>query len=134
ANNNTIGGNVAGAGNTISGNQSDGVRVQTTGNTIQGNTIGTLVGGSGAVLNNGYGVSLENNTNTVGGSAAAERNTISGNASGGINVFATGNVVKGNYIGTNGSGTASLGTFFVPGVNVASGASNTQIGGTAAGE
>ncbi len=42
---------------------------------------------------------------------AGQRNIISGNTGDGIDVYggATGNVVAGNYIGTNAAGTASSG-------------------------
>ena len=50
--------------------------------------------------------------NTIGGTAAGARNVISGNGSDGV-VFidgsATGNLVAGNYIGTDVTGTMALG-------------------------
>ena len=51
------------------------------------------------------------NNNTIGGTTPAARNVISGNlASGVILLFAgsTGNVVAGNYIGTDATGTAAI--------------------------
>ena len=44
----------------------------------------------------------------------------------------TGNVVQGNFIGTNAAGTTGLGNANV-GVDIASGASGNTIGGTASG-
>ena len=66
--------------------------------------------------------------NTVGGSNANERNVISGNEEG-VGIFlpgTTGNIVAGNYIGTDASGSGALpnGT----GVAVASGASGNTLG------
>ncbi len=52
-------------------------------------------------------------TNTVGGTTAGARNLISGNDLGGVLIIgggATGNLVRGNYIGTDVAGTADLAT------------------------
>src|SRR5262249_57198456 len=51
--------------------------------------------------------------NVVGGPTAAQRNAISGNSGNGIEIFAfgtnvSGNVIAGNYIGTDVTGTAAL--------------------------
>ena len=65
--NNTIGGAAAGAGNLVGGNI-DGIEVESTGNVILGNLIGT--NGSGANLGNGLGISVDAANNTVGGTVA----------------------------------------------------------------
>jgi CSLREA domain-containing protein len=81
--------------------------VDATGNKVQGNFIGTDASGSN--LSNNVGVALTNAlNNTIGGTKAAERNIISGNGlaisiSGG-----TGNMIQGNYVGTNAAGAARL--------------------------
>src|SRR5262249_36223734 len=51
---------------------------------------------------------------TIGGATAAERNVISGNGSDGVRFDSsgTGNVVQGNFIGTNKGGNADLGNRF----------------------
>jgi hypothetical protein len=178
ADNNTIGGadtNVpgaalAGAGNVISGWNSDDVHVEPgpnstgwlvpSGNQIKGNYIGCDVFGSQALstagaLNVTDGVGLQGVNNTVAG------NVISGNPFFGVAIahnpgslpsfpsfyggdpagFANGNVVQGNLIGLDATGTKPLPNGFstlVPttgfsGVVVSDGSFNNLIGGTTPG-
>ena len=138
---NTIGGTVAGAGNLISGNGAFGVVIfgpngGASGNLLQGNFIGTDVTGTQAVGNVGDGVVLSSAPdNTVGGTTAAVRNVISGNGKYGVVIESspsTGNLVQGNFIGTDVSGTSPLGNAN-HGVIIQVGASANMIGGTAAG-
>jgi titin len=133
--NNTIGGTAAGAGNLVSGNQFDGIELYMgTGNLVQGNRIGTDISGTTALGNGSTGVLLSGARNsTVGGVTAAARNIISGNGVTGVVVIATatGDVVEGNYIGTDVSGTQAVGNG--GGVVVANFSSGTTIGGTAMG-
>ena len=120
---NTIGGTAPGSGNLISGNQR-GIVIEgasATGNLVQGNYIGTDVTGTVA-LGNGwwqdyygtvmyfgsYGVFVHASNNTIGGTSAGARNIISGNKTG-IGIYASDNIVQGNYIGTDKTGTAALG-------------------------
>lgn len=138
--NNIIGGSAAGARNVISGNIYSGVYLSgsgTTGNTIAGNYIGTDKDGSFSVSNGDGGIVLssEANHNTIGGTEAGAGNLISGNLENGIEMHSTGtsnNMVLGNYIGTNASGTAALGNSN-DGVEIEDFASNNTIGGTSAG-
>ncbi len=131
--NNMIGGTTVGAGNVISANGSDGIRLQlgTTGNLLQGNFIGTDVTGT-ADLGNFAGVAIDgSSSNTVGGAASGAGNVISGNVIG-VRVSgagAVGNLVQGNSVGTDATGTAALGNSLF-GVLVASASGNT-IGGVA---
>jgi hypothetical protein len=109
--NNMIGGPAPGAGNLISGNLQDGVGIYGgSGNSIQGNFIGTDVSGT-KTLPNAYGVELYSGSyNSVGGgTAAGAGNLISGNLYDGIDIYSDGNTVQGNRIGTDVSGTAPLG-------------------------
>lgn len=136
--NNTIGGMAAGARNAISGNRF-GVRIEgsgATGNGVVGNYIGTNAAGTAALGNDSDGVYVTNApANTVGGTAAAARNVISGNGGAGVEVFgfvSTGNVVQGNFIGTDATGTVVRGNGS-SGVLIALGAANTAVGGTAVG-
>ncbi|MGH8883073.1 MAG: hypothetical protein ACRD0P_37985, partial [Stackebrandtia sp.] len=103
-----------------------------TGNTIEGNYIGTDVTGE-IDRGNGEGVTvfLPGATNTIGGSTTAARNVISGNGFAGVLLIATsGQVVRGNYIGTDDDGNTDLGN----GNGVyTDGASGAVVGGTAAG-
>ena len=95
-----------GGGNVISGNTGLGVELTgTADNVIAGNYIGTNAAGTAAISNGGVGVILTSgaNTNTIGGTTAAARNVISGNASDGVLITGsgtTGNQVLGNSIGT----------------------------------
>jgi hypothetical protein len=71
--------------------------------------------------------------NTIGGALSEERNVISGNAGNGVTFTdpaGNGNVVAGNYIGTNLNGSAALPNNG-SGVFITSGAANNTIGGTA---
>jgi uncharacterized repeat protein (TIGR01451 family) len=117
---NTIGGVTPAARNVVSGNSQDGVRIlggSAVGNIVEGNFIGTTADGL-AALPNGTGVSIESRAtqNIVGGTTSGAGNLISGNT--GSGVFAGGvsdvppafhNTIEGNFIGTDISGTQSLG-------------------------
>jgi len=136
AQNNVVGGHVPGAGNVISGNLGSGVSVEGTGtnaNYIEGNIIGLDAAGT-SDLGNGYNGVLINfgaSSNTIGGDSTDKRNVISGNAQHGvaiINSMTSGNVVSGNFIGTDISGTLDQGNDF-RGVDLANGATNNIIGG-----
>ena len=132
----------AGAGNVISGNGNDGIEIDDVsgGNVIHGNTIGLGADGSTVVANGRYGVVLYNGANTtqIGGSGAGDRNVISGNVSAGVvidgnaNGSTAGNVITGNLIGTDSTGTLDRGNGTY-GVYLFAGAVNAAIGGTATG-
>jgi len=136
--NNTIGGNTAAVRNIISGNVGSGTSISgvgATGNTVRGNFIGTNTAGTAAIANGGFGVAITEDAtnNTIGGdSTAGEGNVISGNTSSGviINAGATGNFVRGNFIGVGTDGTTAVANND-PGVLVDS--SNNAIGGAAPG-
>ena len=112
--NNTVGGTVAGAGNVVSGNLLDGVAIllpDATGNVVAGNLIGTDITGTVDVGNSRSGVLIwKASDNTVGGLTAAERNIVSGNDLYGVRITTSlgSNVVQGNYIGTDITGTVAL--------------------------
>jgi hypothetical protein len=122
ASNNTIGGANATPGgsctgdcNLISGNRWNGVNIYGSGtmsNTVKGNYIGTNVSGTSAISNGAKGIAITNGAsfNVIGGNSAGERNVLSGNKGEGVLIYssATSNTVKGNYIGTNASGTAAI--------------------------
>jgi uncharacterized repeat protein (TIGR01451 family) len=134
--NNTIGGTTAAARNIIAGNTSDGVRLTggATGNAIKGNFIGVNRAGSGVLANGGDGVHIESANNTVGGTTAADANVLSGNTGAGVGLnqaAATGNILAGNFIGTDLAGTAALANGI--GILIASNATINTIGGTVAG-
>jgi hypothetical protein len=137
--NNTIGGNDANSRNVISGNAQSGiiaVEIETSGNFIQGNFVGTDGAGGQRLANGGAGIYLANGArnNRLGGSVAGAGNLLSGNAGDGVFIGngTANNTVAGNLIGTSASGLAALGNS-VNGVEIADGAANTLVGGTAAG-
>jgi parallel beta-helix repeat protein len=130
-----IGGSGPGQGNVISGNNSHGVNIfVSTGNTIEGNLIGTNADGDAVLANGSHGIYLDNADNsTIGGTTAGHRNVISGNINSGIRIdSSTGNVVQGNYIGTNASGTSALANTGY-GIQMIGASSGNTIGGTTAG-
>lgn len=105
ANGTLIGGTAEGAGNVISGNDSDGI-VLSMGDaiTIQGNIIGANKDGAAPLGNQDSGINLFNSpTNIlVGGTDNGAGNIISGNNWHGVHLFEISNVtIQGNYIGTN---------------------------------
>ena len=82
-------------------------------NVIEGNFIGTNVAGI-AGSSNGLGIHVESSHNRIGGMNPGARNLISFNNGSGVFVSETGhdNHILGNFIGTNGQGTAALGNQF----------------------
>jgi hypothetical protein len=137
ATNNTVGGTTADALNLISGNVRHGVVLAgagTVNNRVIGNAIGTNLAGTAAVANGRHGVQVAAGAkqNAIGGTAAGEGNTISGNTRAGVVVLAGQTVIRGNRIGTNAAGTAAVANGS-HGVIVTNRVSNTLIGGTAPG-
>ena len=117
---NTIGGTGVGQRNLISGNDLQGVHIEgdrSVANRVVGNLVGTTISGDTALGNGtelylGDGIRVEGGRfNVIGGRTPAERNVVSGNFDDGIDLRdgARGNVVKGNYIGTDAAGTRPLG-------------------------
>jgi CSLREA domain-containing protein len=155
ANNNVIGGDIAGAGNVVSGNASDGIVIglrasgTLSGNRIQGNMVGLAADGTTLVPNGtsvtgirivgAYpGVGAATNT-LIGGTTALARNVLAGNGAGSTGIWVgqssigaaspASTTIQGNYVGLDQSGTLARG--FTTGINV--GGTSTIIGGTAAG-
>ncbi|MFP6658937.1 MAG: hypothetical protein VB853_12210, partial [Pirellulales bacterium] len=103
---------IGGEPNVISGNLREGIKIfgSSTNNVVGGNHIGTNAAGDEAVGNDtGVRISGLASANTIGGTAAADRNVISGNVDEGLLLAADNNTVSGNFIGTNATGTAALG-------------------------
>ena len=129
---------LASAGNVISGNGDDGVRLEgtgTSGNLVAGNFIGLDVSGTRDLGNDNTGIEVNTAaSNTVGGIGASLANVIAGNAGDGILLFrpgASANLIQGNRIGTNAAGIAAIGNA-EDGIEVNQAVGNT-IGGATAG-
>jgi hypothetical protein len=125
-----VGGTAPGTGNLISGNGGIGVQLAGIGNIVQGNYIGTDVTGTRALGNGIYGVEITpGSNNLIGGIFPEARNVISGNGGGIHIVVSTGNLVQGNFIGTDVTGSHALGN----GNGLVVESSNNLIGGMASG-
>lgn len=136
--NNRIGGDSPGERNVISGNREHGVIIcNPRGNHISiiGNYIGTDIVGEHAVSNN-VGLAIYNSGyNRVGGANPGEGNLISGNTGDGINIGAyenSDNLVTGNLIGLDASGTKPLGNGYGATLSVV--ARHSIIGGASPAE
>ena len=138
---NTIGLNIAGDHVTVRGlvinrfSTSYGISVGGIGHhTIAGNFVGTDLTGTIA-QGNFTGIGVSSPDNVIGGTTAADRNIISGNASnsglGLAGASSTNNRVLGNYIGTDVTGTIALGNNV--GVYIIQAAGGNIIGGSAPG-
>ncbi len=135
---NTIGGTSAAATNVLSGNRVDGVAIAGgSANVVEGDEIGTELGGEAALPNGLFGVVIESGTsaNTVGGLTSTPGtgagDLISGNTSYGVLIEGTANVVEGDLIGTDATGQMPLPN--AGGVWITSTTTGDTIGGTAAG-
>jgi len=135
--NNLIGGTSVPARNVVSGNLGLGgiaiSGITASGNFVQGNYIGTDVTGTAAIPNFGRGIVIKGSPNNlIGGTAPGTANLISGNRSSGVRVYvsgADGNVIQGNFVGTDASGKPVLGN----GRGVQLRTNNNVVGGTAPG-
>ncbi len=127
--------------NVISGNSTIGIYINDSdSNTIAGNYIGPQVGGTtcSGITSTGSGMRVESGSdnNIIGtdgsndANNANERNIISCNTEHGVAVDVsgpTGNIIAGNYLGTDVTGAVDLGNTS-RGVALAGGALNTRIG------
>ncbi len=136
--NNAIGGISVAERNYISGNGQQGVNIggtSATNNWVLGNVIGLDVNAvdrgnsqNGILLNNAPG-------NRIGGALVEARNIIAGNNSDGIEINGVGasnNIVQGNFIGTDATGTLDRGNT-TDGIYL-TGAAGNLLGGSGVGE
>jgi hypothetical protein len=123
-----IGGS-SGAGIFLDADQSRNI---TSNNVIAGNFIGVDATGTNARPNNaGVQIAPASTTNSIiGGTTTDARNIISGNTVHGVDVDYGPNLIIGNFIGTDRSGTSALGNLF--GVSIG-GCSNNVVGGISPG-
>jgi hypothetical protein len=143
---NTIGGTAATDGNILSANKTVGLLIEgsgVSGNVVLGNFVGTNRTGTAALGNAGDGILITGgaSANTIGATAntmggTPGRNVISGNSANGIEIQGTngtsGNVVLGNYVGIDKTGTARLANGG-DGILIDRSATANTIGSTAAG-
>ncbi|MBI4747502.1 MAG: DUF11 domain-containing protein [Acidobacteria bacterium] len=126
-------------GNVISGNNDQGVEIlndTADGVTIRGNIIGLNAAGNADLGNtlNGVRVATSADNTAIGGTAATDRNVISGNDEDGVEItdaatpVIAGTMIQGNFIGTDLTGAVDLGNT-VNGVSITN-APGTAIGGT----
>jgi len=124
--------------NVVSGNANGGVVIGqkgSTGNQVIGNLVG--LGKTGLPLGNlqsGIYVYGGAAANTIGGLSASTRNVVSANGDAGIfvdGIGSDGNLIRGNYVGTDPTGTKGIGNQY--GIIVADGAAKTVIGGSGSG-
>jgi hypothetical protein len=116
----------------------DGIFVQSgNNNTFQSNFIGIDPTGTKAQGNSGDGIALTKGsqanligTNGDGSNDAAERNLVSGNGTGVLisDAGTNQNVVAGNYIGTDASGSFAVGNTTGDGVVILNGAQKNRVG------
>ena len=137
--NNTIGGLLANALNSIGNSGLDGITINgiaSTGNRVLNNDIGfNEIGGSDLVFPNQNGISITSSGNFIGGNTSSSKNTISNNRFHGIlltGAGAFGNTLEGNVIGLNPGGGNIEGNA-QNGIDLEN-APNNVIGGTGAGE
>jgi hypothetical protein len=128
-----VGGTAPAARNLISGNGT-GILVEGGANdAVLGNLIGTNAAGTAALGNSLDGINLQGTSSVIGGTTTAARNVISANGRHGISLgtvtaVVQNNMVQGNFIGTDVTGTQFLGNGG-DGLFVTASANNT-IGGT----
>jgi hypothetical protein len=136
AQSNIIGGAGEGQGNVISAND-QGILFAGEGadsNQVMGNLIGTDDAGTRRRANRvGVMIGIGARDNVIGGSGVGERNVISGQTAVGVTISGESNLVTGNYIGTDVTGTASVPNE-MEGIWITDGAQGNVIGGAGTGE
>ncbi len=133
-----IGGLSANDRNVITHNGDEGINIVSSGvsgHVIRGNFIGVDPdGASGGNGNGDVGIAIISGSgNRIGGTSAGARNVISKNFEG-IEINTDDNVVQGNYIGTDVTGTLPRGNRSDDGVEIKNSATGNTIGGNASTE
>jgi len=136
---NIIGGDTTGSRNIISKNGASGVTIDgSADNEVLGNFIGTDVSGTANLGNTDDGVNIHGGaqSNIIGGTGSEEGNIIAFNGSNGVTIWdsgTNGNIILGNYIGTDVSRTVDMGNT-LSGAEIYDGAQSNIIGGVGPGE
>jgi CSLREA domain-containing protein len=130
-----IGGTTGNAGNLISGNGDNGIRIEGSSNisnVIKGNRIGVSNDTLNGVPNTNSGISIAASGTIIGeAGVAAAQNIIAGNFGDGIRLAGTdasGSIIENNLIGTNLSGAVIKN--FAVGIEITNGAHDNRIGGS----
>ncbi len=125
--------------NVISGNTYAGVFLSgatTSATVLTANTVGLNSAGNAIRANGTHGVYIDNAPDTqIGDGTVAGRNVLSGNNDAGVYITgasASGTLIRGNYLGTNSTGTSALKNA-IYGVRIVS-AGTVQVGSTGADE
>ena len=129
---NRVGGTTAAARNVISGNAGSGIvsSARELRRPSRATSSASTSTGTARLGNVSQGIIVESANNVIGGDVAAAGNVISGNGRYGVVLNfaqASGNIIAGNLIGTNGSGTGAIGNT-LDGVYIPS--AGNRIGGT----
>ncbi|MDO8615341.1 MAG: hypothetical protein Q7T33_06340 [Dehalococcoidia bacterium] len=142
AQDNVVGGAGKGQGNVISGNRV-GIEIRGRGNRVEGNLIGLDASGRTAMPNRAEGIWIAPGAqdNIIGGGEPGTGNVISGNDLFGVSIDGPegiglgptrGNVLAGNYIGTDTTGMVAVPNEY--GINIQAGAQENVIGGEGGGK
>ncbi len=135
AGSNTVGGSTSAAGNVVANNAS-GIAIVgslSSGNLVEGNLVGTSADGTAPLGNANVGIAIISAPgNTIGGTTTGAADVIAGNTVGVYLDGASGNLIEGDFIGTNAGGASQFGNS-EDGVAIDDEASNDTIGGTASG-
>ncbi|MDQ3247989.1 MAG: Ig-like domain-containing protein, partial [Chloroflexota bacterium] len=110
---------------------SHGIEINASNNVMACNVIG-LTPQNGAAGNVNYGIKINGNNTIIGNLGGLAGNVVSANAFGiAIEAALTGNIIRGNFIGTDNTGSQARGNANA-GIGLVAGAANTTIGGTTA--
>ena len=104
------------------------------GNHIEGNFLGTDASGTVALGNEDNAIVINAPDNVVGGTTPGARNVISANGRVSLFIASAGNLIQGNFIGTQKDGLSPLGNLQGVGFVGFGGANDNTVGGTGPGE
>jgi IPT/TIG domain/S-layer homology domain len=104
------------------------------GNHIEGNFLGTDAGGTTAQINEDNAIIVGSGGNFIGGATPGARNVIAASGRVALFILTGGNVIQGNFIGTQKDGVSPLGNQQGVGFVGFGGANGNIVGGTALGE